>query len=87
MKFISTRGQSPSLGFADILLAGSAPDGGYLVPPEVETSVNMALRAISPIRAIAGVRQVSAAVFKKPFSVNGFASGWVGEAEIGRAHV
>ena len=62
------------------LSIGSSPDGGYLVPPETETAVNRALRAISPIRAIAGIRQVSSAVYKKPFSVNGFGTGWVGES-------
>ena len=61
------------------LSIASSPDGGYLVPPETEASVNAALRAISPIRAIAGIRQVSSAVYKKPFSVNGFGTGWVGE--------
>lgn len=62
------------------LAAASDPDGGYLVPDETERTVNASLRAISPIRAIAGVRQVSSSVFKKPFSVTGFGTGWVGEA-------
>jgi HK97 family phage major capsid protein len=57
-------------------------DGGYLVPPETEAAVNRALRNLSPIRAIAGVRQVSGAVFKKPFAVNGIGSGWVGETAV-----
>ena len=61
------------------LSVGSDPDGGYLVPDETETAINSALRDISPIRAIAGIRQVSATVFKKPFAVNGAATGWVGE--------
>ncbi|MFM9943210.1 MAG: phage major capsid protein [Hyphomicrobiaceae bacterium] len=61
------------------LSIGSNVDGGFLVPPETENAVNTALRAISPIRAIASVRQVSSAVYKKPFSVNGFGTGWVGE--------
>ncbi|MBS0243243.1 MAG: phage major capsid protein, partial [Proteobacteria bacterium] len=64
------------------LSIGSNADGGYLVPPETEAAVNMALRAISPIRAIAGNRQVSSAVYKKPFSVAGLASGWVGETDV-----
>ena len=57
---------------------GSGPDGGYLVPAETETTVNAALRDISPIRAIASVRQVSSSVFKKPISVAGAGTGWVG---------
>jgi HK97 family phage major capsid protein len=61
------------------LSASSGADGGYLVPEETERTVNMALRDISPIRAIAGVRQVSGSVFKKPFSVSGPGTGWVGE--------
>jgi HK97 family phage major capsid protein len=62
------------------LSATSDPDGGYLVPEETERTVNASLRAISPIRAIAGVRQVSSSVYKKPFSVTGFGTGWVGDA-------
>jgi HK97 family phage major capsid protein len=61
------------------LSVGSDPDGGYLVPPEVERSINRSLRDVSPIRAISGNRQVSASVYKKPFSVTGPATGWVAE--------
>ena len=32
MRYISTRGQAPSLGFEDVLLAGLAGDGGLYVP-------------------------------------------------------
>lgn len=32
MRYISTRGQAPSLGFEDVLLTGLAPDGGLYVP-------------------------------------------------------
>lgn len=32
MKFVSTRGDAPELGFADVLLAGLANDGGLYVP-------------------------------------------------------
>ncbi|GGE94822.1 phage capsid protein [Stappia taiwanensis] len=58
---------------------GSDPDGGYLVPEETESGILRALTAISPIRAIAGIRQVSSSVFRKPFSTNGPQSGWVAE--------
>ena len=61
------------------LSAGTGADGGYLVPPETETAVNRALKAISPIRAIASVRQVSGNVYKKPFATTGAGTGWVGE--------
>ena len=32
MRFISTRGEAPALGFSDALLAGLARDGGLYVP-------------------------------------------------------
>jgi len=61
------------------LSAGSDPDGGYLVPPEIETEIGRLLAGVSPISAIAGVRQVSSAVFKKPFAISDAATGWVAE--------
>ncbi|MEZ5853955.1 MAG: phage major capsid protein [Hyphomicrobiaceae bacterium] len=64
---------------AKALSSSTGSDGGYLVPEETERTVNMALKDISPIRAIAGVRQVSGNVFKKPYSVSGPGTGWVGE--------
>jgi len=64
---------------AKALSAGSASDGGYLAPPELEREVTMRLAQISPIRAIAGNRQVSSNVFAKPYSPVGAAVGWVAE--------
>ena len=32
MKFISTRGQTPPLGFSDAVATGLAPDGGLFLP-------------------------------------------------------
>lgn len=58
---------------------GSGPDGGYLVPDQVEAEIGTRLAQISPIRSIASVRQVSGAVLKKPFMTSGPSVGWVGE--------
>lgn len=58
---------------------GSPQDGGYLVPEELEAEIGKRLAAISPVRSIASVRQVSSAVLKKPFAIGGPATGWVGE--------
>lgn len=58
---------------------GSGPDGGYLVPDEIEREIGRRLAAISPIRSIASVRQVSTGTLKKPFAVSGPAVGWVAE--------
>ncbi|WP_082074927.1 phage major capsid protein [Martelella endophytica] len=54
-------------------------DGGYLVPDETDTEIGRRLSAVSPIRRLATVRQVSGAVLKKPFIASGFTAGWVGE--------
>jgi HK97 family phage major capsid protein len=61
------------------LSVGSNADGGHLVSVELEHAIGERLRNISPIRAIAGVRQVSGSLYKKPFMTSGPAVGWVGE--------
>ncbi|MBB5047821.1 HK97 family phage major capsid protein [Rhodopseudomonas rhenobacensis] len=60
---------------------GSNPDGGYLVPVELEHSISERLAAISPIRSISAVREISGSVYKKPFMTAGPATGWVGETD------
>jgi HK97 family phage major capsid protein len=66
---------------AKAMSVGSGPDGGYLVPPETEAAIGARMRDISPIRAIASVRQVSGSVLKKPYAIGGPAVGWVGELD------
>jgi HK97 family phage major capsid protein len=61
------------------LSAGTGIDGGFLVPDDLERSVNRGVRNVSPIRAIAGIRQVSGSVYKKPFAISGAEAGWVAE--------
>lgn len=63
------------------LSASSDPDGGYTIPEETETEILTRLRVYSPLRSIAGIRQVSASVYKKPVCVEGPAAGWVGETQ------
>jgi len=77
------RGEAASLKRLEekALSAGSDPDGGYLVPEETERVIDRVVSEISPIRAIAGVRQIGAAVYKKPFTTEGAQAGWVGETD------
>jgi HK97 family phage major capsid protein len=63
------------------LSVGSNADGGFLVPPEIETLISQRLTAISPIRAIAGLRTISSNIYKKPFMITGPTVGWVGEID------
>jgi HK97 family phage major capsid protein len=50
-----------------------------VVPVEIEQAIGEWLATISPIRSIAGVRMISANVYKKPVMTTGPAVGWVGE--------
>jgi len=61
------------------LSAGTNADGGYTVPLEIEQLVGQRLAAISPVRSIASVRTISGNSYRKPFSTNGFETGWVAE--------
>lgn len=61
---------------AKSLSAGSGPDGGYLVPTNAEREILRRMSVASPIRAIATVRPVSTATFKKAFSSTGPVAGW-----------
>lgn len=66
---------------AKSMSVSSDPDGGYLVPDELDHEIGRRLSDLSPIRAISSVRQVSGSVLKKPFAQNGMAVGWVGETD------
>jgi len=61
------------------LSSGSGPDGGYLVPVPQERELLRRMALISPIRALATVREISGNQLKKAFSTTGPASGWVNE--------
>jgi HK97 family phage major capsid protein len=61
------------------LSVGVNADGGYLVPVETDTEITRLMRALSPIRSIASVRQVSTSIYKKPVTITGPATGWVAE--------
>ncbi|MFN8021947.1 MAG: threonine synthase [Acidimicrobiales bacterium] len=60
MRYVSTRGSAPELGFADVLLAGLANDGGLYVPaewpalPEVDRDASYAQLAAAVIAPFVG---------------------------------
>ena len=78
------RGESANLRALEqkAMSVGSNPDGGYTVPFEIEKVIGERLAVISPIRKIAGVREISGNVYKKPFMTTGPAVGWVGETDV-----
>jgi len=52
------------------------------VPDDTEKEISRALSQASPIRAISGLRQVSSSIYKKPYTLTGPATGWVGETDV-----
>ena len=61
------------------LTTQSDPDGGFLVPEEMETAIEELLRTESAMRQLATVRRMGAQTFKKLVNKGGATSGWVGE--------
>lgn len=59
----------------------SDPDGGYLVPVEMETGIDRVLGTVSTVRGLARKINISTDAYKKLVNVGGASSGWVGETE------
>lgn len=59
----------------------SDPDGGYLVPEEIDSEITERLINVSPMRRLASVRQTRSNVYKKLVSVGGGTAVWVGEKQ------
>jgi HK97 family phage major capsid protein len=57
------------------------PSAGFVVPAELETTIDRVLGTVSQMRTLATVRKMGAASYKKPFNVGGAQGGWVGETE------
>lgn len=73
-------------GLADLevkakLTTQSDPDGGYLVPEEMEQGIDRVLGTVSAVRSIARVITVSTDEYAKLVNMGGASSGWVGEED------
>ncbi|WOI53992.1 phage major capsid protein [Parvularcula sp. LCG005] len=60
-------------------IAASDTDGAVIAPVETAQMIDSGLMAISPIRQIATVRQISGHTYRKPYQPGQFAAGWAGE--------
>ena len=63
------------------LRTDSDPDGGYVVPDQMEQTIDRVLGSVSAMRSIASVMSVSAASYKKLVNQGGAGAGWVGERQ------
>jgi HK97 family phage major capsid protein len=78
------RGRDPEAGMRELevragLTTQSEPDGGYLVPDQMEATIDRVLGTVSAIRSISRVVQVGTDEYAKLVSLGGAQSGWVGE--------
>lgn len=60
---------------------GVDPDGGFLVPVEVESAIDRVAGATVAMRRLATVRTIGANSYKKTVVTSGAAGGWIGETE------
>jgi len=65
---------------SDPVSLGSTAASGYIVPAEVESTIDGVVAKASPMRALATVRQIGGQAFRKPIATAGTAAGWVSEA-------
>jgi len=59
----------------------SDPDGGYLVPTEMENTIDRVVGTVSALRSLSRVMTISTNEYKKLVSQGGASSGWVGEED------
>jgi HK97 family phage major capsid protein len=59
----------------------SDPDGGYLVPEEMESGIERVLGTVSTVRSLARKITISTDTYKKLVNTGGASSGWVGEEQ------
>lgn len=63
------------------LTTQSRPDGGALLTPEIETTIDRVLGTVSTMRSLATVRPIGTDEYRKLVNQGGAGSGWVGEEE------
>ena len=85
-RFFRSGDQSAESSLRDLAVSAamttqSDPDGGYLVPVEMEQAIDRVLGTTSIMRQIAQVQQIGSSEYKKQVSLGGAGSGWVGETD------
>lgn len=65
---------------AKALNGAVGPDGGYLVPFDLEQQILSRIAGLSPIRSIASVQALAGGTLRKAVSANGAVKGWTGDA-------
>jgi HK97 family phage major capsid protein len=63
------------------LTTQSDPDGGYLVPVDMEQGIDRVMGTVSAMRMMARVVNISGDTYKKLVNMGGAGAGWVGEED------
>jgi len=61
------------------LSTDSDPDGGYIVPDEMDSNITRVITEISPMRQVASVMTISSSAWRRQVIRSGSAAGWTGE--------
>jgi HK97 family phage major capsid protein len=78
------RGQNANLSELEVkaaLTTQSKPDGGFVVPTEMEATIDRVLGTVSALRGLSTVRPIGTGTYTKNVNMGGATSGWVGEEE------
>ncbi|MBY0583273.1 MAG: phage major capsid protein [Sphingomonas sp.] len=80
------RGNEPDAGMRALevkaaLTTQSDPDGGYVVPEQMDMTISRVTSTMSAMRNVANVVPVGSSTYAKLVSLGGSTSGWVGEEE------
>lgn len=60
--------------------AATGPDGGYLVPTDIEYMILSRIAGLSPIRSIASIQALGGPTLRKAVSPTGAVNGWTADA-------
>lgn len=63
------------------LTSQSNPDGGFLVPTQMEATIDRVLGTVSALRSAARVISISTGSYTKDVNMGGAGAGWVGEED------
>lgn len=63
------------------LRTDSDPDGGYVVPDQMESTIDRVLGTVSAMRSISRVVSISTGTYQKLVNQGGAVGGWVGERD------
>jgi HK97 family phage major capsid protein len=74
-------GELKALAVKAAMSTQSDPDGGWMVPIEMDNTITRVLSTVCAMRGLAQVQPISTGEYKKLVSQGGATSGWVGETD------